>query len=67
MEKTNLRSIKNCLYKEFTENEIESGIRVKNRLYYSTGIYGINGIIFEGTDGEIYKVSKRNSILFMVV
>lgn len=67
MKRTNLRTIKNCLYKEFTDNEIKRGIGVKERLYYSTGIYGINGIIFEGTDGEIYKVSKRNSILFMVV
>ena len=67
MEKTNLRTIKNCMCKEFTDNEIKIGIRVKNRLYYSAGVYGINGIIFEGTDGEIYKVSKRNSILFMVM
>ena len=62
-----LRAIKNCLYKEFTDNEIKLGILVKNRLFYSVGKYGVNGFIFEGTDGEIYKVSKRNSIMFIVL
>jgi hypothetical protein len=32
---------------------------------YSMGVYGMNGIVFEGNDGHIYKVTARNTALFL--
>jgi len=32
---------------------------------YSMGVYGINGIVFKGNDGNVYKVTARNTALFI--
>lgn len=34
------------------------------RLAVSRGIYGANGLLFRGADGELYAVTARNSALF---
>lgn len=34
------------------------------RLAVSHGIYGANGLLFRGADGELYAVTARNSALF---
>ena len=34
------------------------------RLAVSRGIYGVNGLLFRGADGELYTVTARNSALF---
>lgn len=31
---------------------------------YSIGIYGCNGKLFRGTDGEFYKITSRSTNLF---
>lgn len=34
------------------------------RIAFSRGKYGLNGLLFRGSDGELYAVTARNSALF---
>ena len=37
------------------------------KIYYSTGVYGINGGVVKGnTTGNLYAISSRNTVLFML-
>ena len=39
-------------------------IEVEEKLYISSGVYGINGGAFRGSDGNIYAITSRSSNLF---
>ena len=37
------------------------------KIYYSTGVYGINGGVVKGnTTGKLYAITSRNTALFML-
>ena len=39
-------------------------LRPIDKLAISHGIYGANGLLFLGADGELYAITARNSALF---
>ena len=39
-------------------------LRPVERLAYSRGVYGANGLLFRGADSALYAVTGRNSALF---
>ena len=70
MTKTTLKTIKNLIKNDIAinitnlKNEECKKIEVEERLYISSGLYGINGGAFRGKDGNIYAITSRNSNLF---
>ena len=54
-------------WKPFTEKEWKQGIRPEKDFYYTTGIYGITGLVFFATDDNVYYVDGRTSMLFKVM
>ena len=70
MTKTTLKTIKNLVKNNIAidittlKNEEYEKIEVEERIYISSGIYGINGGVFRGKDGNIYAITSRNSNLF---
>ena len=54
-------------WKPFTEDEWKRGIRPEKDFYYSSGAYGITGLVFFATDDNIYFVDGRTSLLFKVM
>ena len=44
--------------------EQKDALRPVERLAYSRGVYGANGLLFRGADGALYAVTGRNSALF---
>lgn len=45
-------------------HEQMDALRPVERLAYSQGVYGVNGLLFRGADGALYAVTARNSALF---
>ena len=70
MIKTTLKTIKNMIKNGIAidittlSNEECKNIQVEEKLYVSTGIYGINGGAFRGKDGNTYAITSRSSNLF---
>ena len=70
MEKTTLKTIKNLVKNNIAidisklSNKECKKIDVEEKLYISSGIYGINGGAFRGKDGNIYAITFRSSNLF---
>ena len=70
MVKTTLKTIKNLVKNDIAidittlSNEECKKISVEERLYVSTGTYGINGGAFRGKDGNTYAITSRSSNLF---
>ena len=70
MTKTTLKTIKNLVKNNIAidittlKNEECKKIDVEEKLYISIGVYGINGGVFRGSDGNIYAITSRNSNLF---
>ena len=70
MEKTTLKTIKNLVKNDIAidisklHNEECKKIKVEEKIYISSGVYGINGGAFRGKDGNIYAITSRNSNLF---
>ena len=64
--KTIKNLVKNNIAIDITtlKNEEYEKIEVEERIYISSGIYGINGGVFRGKDGNIYAITSRNSNLF---
>lgn len=73
MKKTTLSFIKDYVKKGLAEDI--NGIKFEEmkkinrhsleKLYYSTGIYGINGGLFKDLEtGKLYAITKRNSTLY---
>ena len=70
MTKTTLKTIKNLVKNNIAidittlKNEECKKIDVEEKLYISSGVYGINGGAFRGKDGNIYAITSRSSNLF---
>ena len=70
MTKTTLKTIKNLVKNNIAidisklSNEECKKIEVEEKLYISSGVYGINGGAFRGSDGNIYAITSRSSNLF---
>ena len=70
MTKTTLKTIKNLVKNNIAidittlKNEEYKNIEVEEKIYVSSGVYGINGGAFRGKDGNIYAITSRNSNLF---
>ena len=70
MIKTTLKTIKNLVKNNIAidittlKNEECKKIEVEEKLYISSGIYGINGGVFRGKDGNTYAITSRSSNLF---
>ena len=70
MTKTTLKEIKNLVKNNIAtditnlKNEECKKIQVEERLYISSGIYGINGGAFRDSDGNVYAITSRSSNLF---
>ena len=45
-------------------NDMDCTLHPIERLAVSRGVYGANGLLFRGADGELYAVTARNSALF---
>ena len=70
MKKTTQKALKNLIKIDATIDVNTIGactydnLRPVERLAISHGIYGANGLLFRGADGELYAVTARNSALF---
>ena len=70
MTKTTLKTIKNLVKNNIAiditnlKNEECKKINVEEKLYISNGIYGMNGGVFRGKDGNIYAITSRSNNLF---
>ena len=70
MTKTTLKTIKNLVKNNIAidittlKNEECKKIEVEEKLYVSSGVYGINGGAFRGKDGNMYAITYRSSNLF---
>ena len=70
MTKTTLKTIKNLVKNNIAidisklPNKECKKIDVEEKLYISSGVYGINGGAFRGKDGNIYAITSRSSNLF---
>lgn len=64
--KTTLKEIKSYNCKDITHISTEEcrKIEKKELVAYSYGTYGVNGLIFSDMNGELYKITVRNSNLF---
>ena len=72
--KTTLKEIKSYPAADISDfspeqiNRLKEGEKFLTQVAYSTGIYGISGIILQGyASGTLYKVTKRSTALFMVL
>ena len=49
-------------------NRLKEGEKLLTQVAYSTGVYGISGIVVQGySSGTLYKITKRSIALFMVL
>lgn len=64
--KTTLKEIKSYNYKDITHITSEERRKIvkKEIVAYSYGTYGVNGLVFSDMNGELYKITLRNSNLF---
>ena len=49
---------------EYVYNLVKKGLKC---VAYSHGVYGVNGWVGQAKDGTLYKITKRNSNLFIVL
>ena len=52
--------------KYYDENYTKSNTHTLRTVATSYGVYGINGALFEDENGELYKITARNSTLFQM-
>lgn len=70
MKKTTQKALKNLVNigAAIDANTLDAhtcdALRPVNMLEVSRGIYGANGCLFRGADGNLYAVTARNSALF---
>lgn len=49
---------------DITTADTASYIHIDEKIFYSVGVYGVNGLLFRGTDGNLYAITARSSQLF---
>ena len=71
MKKTTRKAIRETCATDITNYSFEQADELMNAhnlqtVAMSFGIYGMNGALFEDENGELYKITARNSTLFQM-
>ena len=71
MKKTTRKAIRETCATDITNYSFDQANDLMNThtlrtVAISYGVYGMNGALFEGENGELYKITARNSTLFQM-
>ena len=71
MKKTTQKAIRETYAMDITNYSFDQANDLMNThtlriVAMSYGVYGINGALFEDENGELYKITARNSTLFQM-
>ena len=71
MKKTTRKAIRETCATDITNYSFEQADELMNKHNFqivamSFGIYGMNGALLEDENGELYKITARNSTLFQM-
>ena len=71
MMKTTQKAIRETRATDITNYSFEQADELMNKhnlqiVAMSYGVYGMNGALFEDENGELYKITARNSTLFQM-
>ena len=71
MKKTTRKAIRETCATDITNYSFEQADELMNAhnlqtVAMSFGIYGMNGALFQDENGELYKITARNSTLFQM-
>ena len=71
MKKTTRKAIRETYAIDITNYSFEQANELMNAhtlrtVAMSFGVYGMNGALFEDENGELYKITARNSTLFQM-
>ena len=71
MKKTTQKAIRETYAMDITNYSFDQANELMNRhtlrtVAMSFGVYGMNGALFEDENGELYKITARNSTLFQM-
>ena len=71
MKKTTRKAIRETYAMDITNYSFEQANDLMNThtlrtVAMSYGVYGMNGALFEDENGELYKITARNSTLFQM-
>ena len=71
MKKTTRKAIRETYAMDITNYSFDQAHELMNAhtlrtIAMSFGVYGMNGALFEDENGELYKITARNSTLFQM-
>ena len=71
MKKTTRKAIRETYAMDITNYSFDQANELMNAhtlrtIAMSYGVYGMNGALFEDENGELYKITARNSTLFQM-
>ena len=71
MKKTTRKAIRETCATDITNYSFEQADELMNKhnlqtVAMSCGVYGMNGALFQDENGELYKITARNSTLFQM-
>ena len=71
MKKTTQKAIRETCATDITNYSFDQANDLMNEhtlrtVAMSFGVYGMNGALFEDENGELYKITERNSTLFQM-
>ena len=71
MKKTTRKAIRETCATDITNYSSDQANELMNKhtlriVAMSYGVYGMNGALFEDENGELYKITARNSTLFQM-
>ena len=71
MKKTTRKAIRETYAMDITNYSFDQANELMNThtlriIAMSFGVYGINGALFEDENGDLYKITARNSTLFQM-
>lgn len=71
MKKTTRKAIRETYAMDITNYSFDQANELMNAhtlrtIAMSFGVYGMNGALFQDEDGELYKITERNTTLFQM-
>ena len=71
MKKTTRKAIRETYAMDITNYNFDQASELMNKhtlrtVAMSFGVYGMNGALFEDENGDLYKITARNSTLFQM-
>lgn len=71
MKKTTQKAIRETYAMDITNYSFDQANELMNAhtlqtIAMSFGVYGMNGVLFQDENGELYKITARNSTLFQM-